>query len=277
MRRFLHSLLFAFSFLTAVPGLGRAAVDNRGLGLSVLFYPLVGLLLGALVYGVAMLQAHPVTRAVLAVMLLLAATRGLHADGLLDTFDGFLSGRESHLQVLEVMRDSRVGALGLVGAACVYGAKFLLLFEILLSMGPSGGVVQSGGRAGAFPDLPNGVPLSAVIIPAVAARGTLGLHCLLSPLARRGAGMGRSLCEAVRVLPAVCALTLSAALAYRPGFLCALLPVPMAVLAWVLWGAVCRAKIGGVTGDTLGAGIEITETAGYFILLLAARGVFGCW
>lgn len=275
MRRFLHSFLFAFSFLTAIPGLGRVEVDHRGRGLSVLFYPLVGLLLGALVYGAALVGAHPVTRAALAIILLLAATRGLHADGVLDTFDGFLSGGKSRQEVLEVMHDSRVGSLGLMGAACVYGIKFLLLFELLLLLAPTDGLVAV--RVEALPDLPAAVPLSAVIIPAVAGRGSLGLHCLVFPPARRGTGMGGSLCTAVRPLPATCALAVSLLLSYRPGFLCLLLPVFVAVMVWFLWGAVCRAKIGGVTGDTMGAGIEITETAGYFVLLLTVRGVFGCW
>ncbi|MFW6181639.1 MAG: adenosylcobinamide-GDP ribazoletransferase [Spirochaetota bacterium] len=279
MRRFLRSFLFAFSFLTAFPGLGRAAVDERGLGLSVVFYPLAGLLLGALVYGVCLAGAHPLTRAVLAVIVLLAATRGMHADGLLDTFDGFLSGGGSPGRALEVMRDSRVGALGLVGAACVYGVKLVLLFELVLALAPSG---AGTGWGGLFPglspgDRPGEVPLSAVMIPAAASRGALGLHCLLFPPARGGKGLGGSLVAAVRPAHAAGALALSLALAYRQGCTALLLAVPAAAAVWLLWGLVCRGRIGGITGDTLGAGIEMAETAGYLAVLLAARGVPGCW
>lgn len=272
MKRFVRSFLFAFSFLTAFPGLGKVAVDEEGLGLSVVFYPLAGLLLGALVYGVCLAGVHPLTRAVLGVIVLLAATRGMHADGLLDTFDGFLSGGGPPGRVLEVMHDSRVGALGLVGAGCVYGAKLVLLFELVLALAPAGaGPFQGPGR------LPQAVPLSALVIPAAAARGALGLHCFLFPPARRGEGLGGALVAAVRPAHAAGALALSLAIACLPGCPALLLAVPASAAVWVLWGLVCRARIGGVTGDTLGAGIEIAETAGYLAVLLAARGVPGCW
>jgi adenosylcobinamide-GDP ribazoletransferase len=199
----------------------------------------------------------------------------MHADGLLDTFDGFLSGGGSPGRVLEVMRDSRVGALGLVGAACVYGVKLVLLFELVLALAPAGaggtGPLQGTGR------LTQAVPLSALVIPAAGARGALGLHCLLFPPARRGEGLGGALVAAVRPAHAAGALALSLAIACLPGCPALLLAVPASAAVWVLWGLVCRARIGGITGDTLGAGIEIAETAGYLAVLLAARGVPGCW
>jgi adenosylcobinamide-GDP ribazoletransferase len=251
MKTALRNFLFALSFLTIFPGLGRVTVKREEMGLSVLFYPLVGLLPGLLVLGVLLLYGlHPLSRAVIAVLAVLVVTRGMHADGIMDTFDGFLSGRKDPPEILTIMRDSRVGALGLIGAAAVYGLKIVFIFELLRTLPP--------------------FPLSAVILPAVASRGGVGLHGMVFPSARKGEGLGGSFIAGIRPVHAAGALLIALLLSYRPGSWHLLLVPPVLAAVWLGWGVLCMRKIGGISGDTLGAGIEIAETAGYLMLLLLA-------
>jgi adenosylcobinamide-GDP ribazoletransferase len=108
------SCFAAFRFLTIFPlpsSLGRAAEDLAG---STFFFPVVGLTLGLMAAGSAWLLWQifpPLVAAVLLTFLLLSFSGALHLDGLADTADGFLSARD-RARTLEIMRDSRIGVMG---------------------------------------------------------------------------------------------------------------------------------------------------------------------
>jgi len=117
------SPLTAFQFLTIFPALIRRAFTAQELGRAVGYFPLVGLALGGILYGmeVGLSLIFPVQ--VVAVFILVAwllLTRALHFDGFLDTCDGLFGGFTPERR-LEVMRDSRVGAFGVAGFAPVMG------------------------------------------------------------------------------------------------------------------------------------------------------------
>ena len=111
----------ALRFLSILPIPGKAQATDKQLGRSTAWYPVVGVLLGALLFA----SAYLVTRlwsALPAAFLCLAVwtvfTRGLHLDGLADSFDG-IGGSADRQQRLEIMKDSRIGVFGVLAVAIV--------------------------------------------------------------------------------------------------------------------------------------------------------------
>jgi adenosylcobinamide-GDP ribazoletransferase len=242
MRRAVQQLLFAYGFLTVIPGLGRLSVPPAETGRSTGFYPVVGYTIGLFYYLIGLLdRLSPITVSVILCVFTIAFTRGLHADGLLDTFDGFLSGHREPDRILAVMRDSRVGALGIVAGFSVYLLKIVFFYEILRSHGA-------------------GVPPFLAAVPALA-RGGVPLAGYLYPSAGGKRGLGESFTGSIGLPQVLLSLFFMLLSGLFPGH-ARLLPAVAAVCAfWVLWGLFCRRKIGGLTGDTMGAGIELSELA----------------
>ena len=248
MRKRARQFWFAFGFLTVLPGLGRIRVDNAETGGGSVFFPVVGLFLGLFPLGFGLWTGpSPLLRSVLICVSLIFMTRGIHADGVIDTFDGFLSNKREKTEILSVMRDSTAGALGVVSAFCLYLLKTALVYEALTTMEPR--------------------LITALMIPPVLARGPVAFCCALCGPADRS-GMGGGFVRSVRVRHAATALLLSVLFCFRPSmWYASLLPVAAALLWWG-WGLLCRRKIGGMTGDTIGAGIEIVETLGFALILV---------
>src|SRR5208283_4809952 len=117
MRRFLA----AMRFLTVIPFPGNWGADESSLAGSTVFFPVVGLLIGLGAAAVAACAARwlPAGPAAgLVIVALLAVSGGLHMDGLSDSADGLLSARPRE-RALEIMRDSHVGAMGVIAIVCV--------------------------------------------------------------------------------------------------------------------------------------------------------------
>ena len=248
MRKLVRLFLFSFGFLTVIPGLGGVRLDGNETGGGSVFFPAVGLFLGLFPLGFGLWTGpSPLLRSVLISVSLIVMTRGIHADGVIDTFDGFLSNKRERAEILSVMRDSTAGALGMVSAFCLYLLKTALVYEALAGMEPS--------------------PVTALMIPPVLARGPVAFCCVLCGPADRS-GMGGAFVRSVKVRHAAAALVLSVLFCFRTSmWYASLLPVAAALLWWG-WGLLCRRKIGGMTGDTLGAGIEIVETLGFALILV---------
>ena len=118
----MKSFVAALAFLTRVP-VGRVAVFDTGdVARSAGWFPLIGVLLGAIYSGVASLLKSHLPLGLVAVLLLALdaiATGALHFDGLADTADGF-GGGQSREDILRIMRDHSIGSYGgLALAACV--------------------------------------------------------------------------------------------------------------------------------------------------------------
>ena len=126
--------LIAFQFLTIVPLPVTVRCEQEDLGRSMTFFPLVGLAIGALLAGADFLLAPVLPRGVvdlLLVVLLSVVTGGLHLDGLSDVCDG-LAARGSRERFLDVMKDSRVGAVGAVALVLALGLKYQALLAVPL-------------------------------------------------------------------------------------------------------------------------------------------------
>jgi adenosylcobinamide-GDP ribazoletransferase len=293
MKRFFRRVLLAYGFLTILPGLGRVVVEPGDTGGSTTAYPLVGLTLGALFIPFGLLGGiSDLTLAIVLCVFSLFFSRALHADGLVDTLDGFLAGKRDKGEILRVMKDSRLGALGFIGAFSVYLLKIALLYDILAAGRSAqadplvGGALAAGGgettvlRA-LFPwiGVPGtGVPGTGVpwrfvgriplilsVAPALS-RGGVPLACALFPYAGSEKGLGKSFFETTGSRQTVAAFLLMEIFCSFTGGVACLLFTPLLFLFWAGWGALCVRKIGGMTGDTLGAGIELSELFSFVLI-----------
>jgi adenosylcobinamide-GDP ribazoletransferase len=246
-----NPLVLALSFLTAIPV--RIVAPRPGdLGRAALWFPVVGLVLGGLVSAAYWLLARlfpPALAATLTVALWAVLTGGLHLDGLADCGDGLLSTATRERR-LEIMRDPRLGAFGVIA---------LLLFLMLkvsavAALAPlSLWDVRLPALSLAWRGLLPGGPL---VLAAVAARWLL-LLAARQPSAR-ASGMGQDFASTltpVTLLLAGIVPLLLVALAGPRGWLAALL----ALLVTGLLVRVARARLGGVTGDVFGLVVEMAE------------------
>jgi cobalamin 5'-phosphate synthase/cobalamin synthase len=244
-------LLTAIAFLTRLPVPRSASADARAVGRASLLFPAVGLLVGGLQAGAAflLLKRLPDTvAAVLAVAAGVLVTGALHLDGLADTADGFGGGRDRE-QALRIMRDH---AIGTYGAAAV--ALSLLLKVAIVS------TLTMAGTPGL---------LWIALAPALGRWAPVLLGRAL-PYARAEDGLGKAVTDGgAGTLEVVGASVLALGAAGWLGAWNGLVAAGGVLGATVLFGLLCRRRIGGVTGDTLGASVELAEA----VALLLAVGL----
>lgn len=240
LRTFLHAL----QFLTRLPAPRRADFDPDDLSRSAVWFPVIGLIVGGTVaLGVwAGGQVSPWVGALLGLGLWVWITGALHLDGLSDVADGLGASHRDPDRFLEVLRDPHVGAFGAIAIVLQVAAKLVLLAE-----------------------LPASSPwtlVALILIPAWARWGTQVWSLAVPPLAK---GSGERFSWRIS-RPAVIGqgLLLAAASAWAaPALLGALLIVPAVAAYW-------KVRLGGITGDCLGASVEITETLLLLLVVLAA-------
>jgi adenosylcobinamide-GDP ribazoletransferase len=249
----MRALLTAVGFLTRVPIPSRW-VGEADLGHATVFFPVVGGLIGLLLLGVdvaaeRLWHSAPVSNT-LVIATLIVVTGGLHLDGLMDTCDGVFGGR-SREQALAIMRDSRVGAYGVLGALVLLGLRFAFLFAL------SGSLTWR-----------------ALILMAVAGRWALVYALVCFPSAR-AEGTGRALKDRVARGHLFWASLLAAALGAS---LFGLNLLPLAAVALLAAWAPARylaRRLGGLTGDTYGAIGEVAEVAVLAAMPLVAQTGWG--
>src|SRR5579859_2949961 len=131
----------ALRFLTVLPAPGSALLfesdETAPFVIGCEYFPLVGLLLAALLWLLVLLfsRVPGLALTALLVVALVILTGGLHLDGLMDSCDGLFGGATRERK-LEIMRDSRVGSFGVLGALCILLLKFALLASIPVSSLP---------------------------------------------------------------------------------------------------------------------------------------------
>jgi adenosylcobinamide-GDP ribazoletransferase len=231
-------LLIALQFLTRLPVRLPGMPEPRQVGQSLLWYPLVGLLLGVLLLGAAfLLEGRPVLlQAALLLALWVGLSGGLHLDGLADTADAWVGGYGDRERTLLIMKDPRSGPIAVVVLVLVLMLKFAALATLL--------------QAGQW--------LPLLLAPWLA-RGLLPLLFLTTPYVRPG-GLGQALAEHLprRELPLW--LAGQAALMLVFGWTSWIaLAVALVVFVWLRRRFVQR--LGGTTGDTAGAMVEVVEVA----------------
>jgi adenosylcobinamide-GDP ribazoletransferase len=198
----------------------------------------VGLLIGAVAAGWAwglgrILPAWPAS--VLTVIALIGVSRGLHMDGLSDTADGFLSSRPRE-RILEIMRDSHVGAMGVTAIVCAVCLKVAALAEL------------SGE-----------VRWRAALLMPVAGRCALVVSVAALPYARGTEGLGALFYRGRSRTDAAWAVLFLGLVGGAAAGAAGLAASALSVAFTLLFAVYTYRKIGGATGDTLGAACELAE------------------
>ncbi|HEX5996624.1 MAG TPA: adenosylcobinamide-GDP ribazoletransferase [Jiangellales bacterium] len=229
----------AVGLLTRLPVLPRAeGADRGGLAGAVGYFPFVGLLVAGAGIGVwAVLEPilGPLVAAVASVLATVAVTGGLHEDGLADVADGFWGGSTPDRR-LDIMRDSRIGTFGVLAVT-----GDLLIRVALLAPLDFAGVVR--------------VLVAGHVIGRAA---PLVLSAWLPPARPEGLGAGIGKPRRSGVVLA-CVTVLGAAVAAAGGWAAVPLVAAGVAVAAVSWLA--RSRIGGYTGDALGAGVLVVNLA----------------
>jgi len=242
--------LIALQFLTIIPIPFPLRCEERDLGRSMAFFPLVGVTLGALLAGADFILSPWLPRQVtdlLLITLLSVVTGALHLDGLADVCDG-LAARGGRERFLTVMKDSRIGAVGVVGL--ILG--LLLKYQALLHIPP-------GYRREALLFFPFVARFSQVQMTWGAKRA-------------REDGLGSVFIGTAGIWQFIAAglITLAGAwlLLGPPGIYCC---IALSIFTWGVKGWFHR-KVGGITGDIIGFTSELNEIL-CLLMILVLSGV----
>ncbi|HID97667.1 MAG TPA: adenosylcobinamide-GDP ribazoletransferase [Thermodesulfobacteriaceae bacterium] len=182
---------------------------------------------------------------------MLSVSGGLHMDGLSDTADGFFSGRNRE-GTLEIMRDSRTGAMGVMAIVVVFAVK-----------------------TAALAGIPQGRMWVPVLLMPIAGRVVLVLMVAFMPYARPEGGIGTLFFERSQRKCACWCLVAFTVLSWLVAGAAGLLLVGVVLTAAFCLGVFCYRKIGGMTGDSLGASCEISETMA--AVTMAAGPILSMW
>lgn len=237
----MKGLIVAIQFLTRLPT-PHITVSGDEFAASMRWFPAVGLIVGALVAGAGWAGAlvDPWTGALAALVAWVAVTGALHLDGLGDIADASGAAHKDRTRLIAVLGDPHVGSFAVVTIALHLIAKLVLLHALL---------DREALTAIAL------VPFAARIGPLVWSRALPDLH----------AGLGSRFRNAVREIDFILwGVLLVAAAWVSPSLLAA----PLIFLAWGWW---LMRRIGGISGDGHGAGIEIGESLLLLAALLAAH------
>lgn len=240
----MRAFWIALQFLTRIPTPHLAAPTPAELGRSLLFYPLVGAIIGLLLLSLAGLLWATSTLIGAAIILTVwvMLSGGLHLDGLADSADAWIGGHGDRERTLAIMKDPYCGPLAVTVVVLVMLLKFVALDNLLDSNDW----------------------LGLLWIP-VAGRGAALALLLWTPYARPD-GIGA---VPAQNLPRVPAYTVVAAIAVLGMLIAGWRGVFMVIGVAVVWYFLRRMmlqRMGGTTGDTAGAMIEITETVALLIL-----------
>jgi adenosylcobinamide-GDP ribazoletransferase len=256
-------LRLSVTLLTVIPLRGPAAEPRRAtVAAAMAWAPAVGLLLGSvaatvLVTADRLFGAGPLTAAGLAVAALALMTRGLHLDGLADLADGLGSGKPAAI-ALDIMRRSDIGPFGIV----------TLVLTLVIQVGALAHAEGAGGGRGP----------AALIAAVVTGRLALTWACRRGVAAARPDGLGALVAGTVRPGVAAGITVVLLAAAGFTGFSLSLFSLrlfslPLAVVAGLAAAFVLQRhavrRLGGITGDVLGA---LIETAATVTLVVAAMG-----
>jgi adenosylcobinamide-GDP ribazoletransferase len=237
-----HDLLSAIQFLTRIP-VPSPPYDAHSLSRAVKFFPLVGLLIGAL----AALLSHLLiphlprtTAALLTLTFLVLITGCFHEDALADTADGF-GGGWNREQILVILKDSRIGAYGATALALSLLARLALISTIPVER------------------------LTAYLIAAhVLCRWTtLPLSHFLPDARSEAQGQGSRIAQLTTRGTFIFGTLFAFAIAAIALRLQAIAPIAAAIAISAISGLYYRSRIGGVTGDCFGATNQLTEIAIY--------------
>ena len=255
MKTFFESLFVAFSMYTRIP-MPRVDWNKKNMRYALLFFPLVGVVIGVVLYAVFLLfsrfSASAVFFAAVAVLCPILITGGVHLDGFCDSCDA-LSSFGDREKRLSIMKDPHVGAFGVIYTCSILLAQFGAWHQIFITSG--------------------------YIVPAclsfVLSRCLAGIAIIRFEKAKNS-GLAATFSDFSAAVPSSVVLTVVALVAALPSFLFPGLVgnfVPVSTgLLFICFYRMTMKNFGGITGDLAGFFITLAETVS--IVLSALLGVF---
>lgn len=250
MKNIVNQIILLIQFMTRIPIPIKVEYSEKQLGKGIKYFPLVGYLIGIIIFitGIV-LNKYIDNKYIISLLLILIELKlvGLiHIDGLADSFDGLFSYRDKD-RILEIMKDSRVGTNGVVVLIFYYLAKLILIAEII-----------SRGD------------MRCLIIYPIIARMSTSVNAGFGVYARDN-GMSTGIIGMNQVKDSIFSVILTLLLIisvyYNSGILKGLVMFVAGILFIFYFRRVVYKKIGGITGDTMGASLEMT---GLIVLLIGA-------
>ena len=240
--------LIAVQFMTTIPIKLPCLPSREQNALSMLFYPVIGLMIGGVLWLVASYVQLPMMLLSCAVMVVWVwLTGGLHLDGLADTADAWVGGFGDRQRTLTIMKDPNTGAMGVIAIVLCLALKWAAVYCLL--------------------ELD--AVLALLFVPMLGRMSALALFAT-TPYVRQH-GLGSALQDVPKFLLWLVMLGFGAAVfALSWQIAVAMIGVWAVMLAWLRWRFVGR--IGGITGDTVGASIEVVEVA---ILMAVVAVLYG--
>jgi adenosylcobinamide-GDP ribazoletransferase len=237
--------IIAFQFLTIIPLPFQVRCEERDLGRSMALFPIVGVVLGAMLIVADSLLSRILPRPVtdlLLVALLSLVTGALHLDGVADVCDG-LAARGSKERFLSIMKDSRIGAVGAVG----------LLFAVLL-------------KYQALQNIPQDLKVPVLLLfPAVARYSQVLMATGAS--SARGTGLGTIFISGAGAIQLLAALGTILTVAFLSLAWKGIVMVAAASLLTFSVRWYFQKRLGGITGDVIGFSSELTEIGSLLLIL----------
>ncbi len=240
----MKQLLLALQFLTIIPGKIKTG-GKKELSESLVYFPVIGLFI-AIILIISLsffriLGFSELSISYFLIIMLAIITGGIHLDGLADTTDGLYSGKEKY-ETLKIMRDPHIGTIGVLAIICV------LLLKISL-----------------FYSLADSLKIPGLLLMCLLSRGAMVLLTYLFPYARTEGKAGVFI-EGVNLKIFFMASILTGLNAFLIWNLKGLiLWIITAGCAFVIVKSIAR-KLGGITGDVLGATNEIIEVICLFLI-----------
>jgi len=242
VRRELQRLLAAVQYFTRIPVPRWVGHSTEELNAAVRYFPAIGLAVGAfgaLICWLASLVLPVPIAVILSIAGTLLLTGAFHEDGLTDAFDG-LGGGYTREQVLVIMKDSRIGSYG----AAALALALLLRFECLSAM-------------------PSSTRYAAMVVGHALSRSGSVMVMAVLPYVREGdSARAKPLVQRVSTLSLAVAMLTGVAPVIALGS-AGFFGFAAAAVAATLWIAHIRRRIGGYTGDCLGAAQQLAEIAFY--------------
>jgi len=235
----MQAFIIALQFLTRIPVNFNVDWNDKNVAASVLWYPVVGALIAGLLVLLAMLLNARVDAMLSAALLLsvwVMITGGLHLDGLADTADAWVGSHENKQRALEIMKDPAAGPIAVTVLLLVLLIKFSALYSLLK--------LENYGL---------------LFMPVVIGRCVPMILFLTTPYVREQ-GLGSIMASHLPRNFALAVLFLvSLFVVLALGFINGVLLIVITLLALGGLRFLMLKQIGGMTGDTIGASIEIIE------------------
>lgn len=241
MKRF----LLMMQFFTRIPINKALDIEEDDFSKGIVYFPMIGLIVGGLTYLVYYVSSLFFQDFVSFIFVLLTSTLltgGLHLDGLADTCDGLFSARDKE-RMLEIMRDSRIGTNGALGMIFILGLKVALLLSVSKEL-----------------------LLPAIVLMPVIGRTTMAVVMYKGKYAREGEGLGNLFVGKTSLSSTIISLFLAIMSIYFLLSYIGVVALALCILLAFYLRYTFTMKLGGLTGDLLGAINETTET--FFLLTL---------